>query len=59
MISDETRKKYADDSDNEITHRLLEAFDEAATNQETDSDQAILDEALTILKERIDEATDN
>jgi len=59
MISDETRKKYADDSDNEITHRLVKAFDEAETNQEIDPVQAILDEALTILKERIDEATDD
>ena len=59
MISDETRKKYADDSNNEITNRLVEAFDEAETNQETDPVQAILDEALNILKERIDEATDD
>lgn len=59
MISDETRKKSADESYNEITHRLVEAFDEAETNQETDPVQAILDEALTILKERIDEDTDD
>ena len=59
MISDETRKKYADESGSDITYRLVDAYDEAETNQETDPIQAILDEALTILKEGIDEATDD
>lgn len=59
MISDETRKRYADESESEITYRLVDAYDEAETNQEADTVQAILDEALKILKERIDEATDD
>ena len=57
MISDETRKKYAEESESDITYRLVEVYDEAEANQETDTVQAILDEALTILKEGIDEAT--
>ncbi len=59
MISDETRKKYAEESDSDITYRLVEAYDEAEANQEIDTVQGILDEALTILKERVDEATDD
>jgi hypothetical protein len=59
MIRDETRKKFAEESDSDITYRLVEAYDEAEANQEIDTVQAILDEALTILKERIDEATDD
>ena len=59
MISDETRKKYADESESDITYRLVEAYDAAEANQEADTVQAILDEALTILKERINEAADD
>jgi hypothetical protein len=59
MISDETRKKYAEESDSDITYRLVEAYDETEANHEIDTVQAILDESLTILKERIDEATDD
>lgn len=59
MINDETRKKYAEESASDITYRLVEAYDEAESNQETDPVQAILGEALTILKERIDEVTDD
>jgi hypothetical protein len=59
MISDETRKKYAEGSENDITYRLVEAYDETEANHEIDTVQAILDEALKILKERIDEATDD
>ena len=59
MISDETRKKYAEESDGDITYRLVEAYDEAETNQEIDTVQAILDESITILKERLDEAKDD
>lgn len=55
MITDDTRKRYAEESDNEITYRLVKAYDEAEVNQDTDTVQAILDEAVTILKERIDE----
>ena len=57
MISDETRKKYAEKSDSDIIYRLVEAYDEAERNQDANTVQAIFDETLTILKERIDEAT--
>lgn len=56
MINDETRKKFVEESNSYVTRRLVEAYDEAETNQENDTVQIILNEALAILKERLDEA---
>ena len=59
MAKNDRRKKVTLESDSDITYRLVEAYDEAEANQEIDTVQSILDEALTILKERIDEAKDD
>lgn len=55
MIGDETRRKFAEEVGGSITQRLVEAFDEAERG-ERDPSQAVLNEAINILMERIDEA---
>lgn len=54
MINNEARRKFAEEFSGLITPRLVEAFDEAEREEGQDPTQAILNEALSILKERID-----
>jgi hypothetical protein len=53
MIINEARRKFAEEFGG-LTRRFVEAFDEADREKGQDPTQAILDEALSILKERID-----
>lgn len=54
MISNEARRKFAEEVGGSITPQLVEAFDEAEGRKEGDPIQAVLEVALSILEERID-----
>lgn len=57
-IKNNLLEEFAREIDEEVTSRLVTAFDEAIQNENTDPSAAVLDEAIKILKERIDEITE-
>jgi hypothetical protein len=59
MITNPLLRQFTLGIDEELTLRLVSAFDEAILNENTDPKQAVLDEAMNILRECIDEATEH
>lgn len=59
MIKNTLLQQFAQEVNEEVTSRLVNVYDEAIRNENTDPREAILDEAIKILRERIDEATEH
>jgi hypothetical protein len=55
MIQDSLLQAFTNEIDDEIALQLVETFDNAIHNSNTDSIDAVLQEAISILQERVDE----
>jgi len=59
MIENSLLRQFAQEVGEEVTSRLVSAFDEATRQEDIDPNQAVLEEAIRILRERIDESTEH
>ena len=55
MIQDPLLQAFIEEIDDEVALRLVETFDNAIHDSNADSIDAVLQKAITILQERVDE----
>ena len=59
MIENSLLRQFAKEADDELTSRLVTVFDEAVRQDNIDCNQAVIQEAIRILQERIDENSEH
>lgn len=57
MIENPLLRQFAQEVGEEVTSRLVSTFDEATRQEDVDPNQTVLEEAIQILRERIDAAS--
>ena len=55
MIEDPLLQAFTEEINDEVALQLVETFDNAIHNSNTDSIDAVLQKAISILQERVDE----
>jgi len=55
MIQDPLLQAFADEIDDEVALQLVETFDNAIHDSDADSIDAVLQKAISILQERVNE----
>jgi len=59
MIENSLLRQFAEEVGDEFTARLVTVFDQATRQDNIDKNQVIIEEAIAVLEERIDETREH